>query len=66
MAKVRAIKNQIAGKAKQAVGEVVGDQDLHEEGKVQANAGKAEAKAGKQQESKTGKLNPLRRLNNLT
>ncbi len=66
MAKVRAIKNQIAGKAKQAVGEVVGDQELHEEGKAQANAGKAEAEAGKQQENKPGKLNPLRRLNNLT
>ncbi len=59
MAKVKGIKQQIAGKSKQAVGEIVGDQELHERGK-------AEAKAGKKQREEPSKLNLLRCLNRLT
>ncbi|MET4023396.1 uncharacterized protein YjbJ (UPF0337 family) [Bradyrhizobium sp. S3.2.12] len=36
MSKTKGLGQRITGKAKQAVGEIVGDQDLHEEGKEQA------------------------------
>jgi len=39
MSKTKALGQRIAGKTKQAVGEIVGDHDLHEEGKAQAERG---------------------------
>jgi uncharacterized protein YjbJ (UPF0337 family) len=35
MANPKAVKNEIAGKAKRIVGEVLGDQKLHDEGDAQ-------------------------------
>jgi uncharacterized protein YjbJ (UPF0337 family) len=35
MANARVVKNEIVGKLKRFVGEVVGDQKLHDEGKAQ-------------------------------
>ncbi|WP_407181383.1 CsbD family protein [Bradyrhizobium sp. STM 3562] len=59
MTKVKGAKNEIAGKTKQAVGEVLGDQGLHDEGKRQE-------KEGKKQKEEPSEVNPLRRLNQLT
>lgn len=39
MSKTKVLGQRIAGKTKQAVGEIVGDHDLHEEGKAQAERG---------------------------
>ncbi|MCK1598497.1 MULTISPECIES: CsbD family protein [unclassified Bradyrhizobium] len=40
MSKMKGLTQRISGKAKQAVGEIVGDQDLHEQGKVEADRGR--------------------------
>jgi uncharacterized protein YjbJ (UPF0337 family) len=36
MSETKTLTQRIAGKAKQAVGEILGDQDLHEQGKAEA------------------------------
>ncbi|MET4631496.1 uncharacterized protein YjbJ (UPF0337 family) [Bradyrhizobium sp. I1.8.5] len=59
MSKTKGLGQRITGKAKQAVGEIVGDQDLHEQGKEQAEPGRDE-------QGKPGELNPLKKLNQLT
>lgn len=59
MGKVKGLKQRIAGKAKQAVGEIVGDQELHEDGK-------AEAERGRDEQDKPSELNPLKKLHQLT
>ena len=59
MGKTKGLKQQIAGKAKQAIGEIIGDQDLHEDGKAQAERGRDEPE-------KPSELNPLKKLNQLT
>ena len=53
MSKTKGRGQRIAGKTKQAVGEIVGDQDLHDEGKAQAERGRDEP-------SKPSELNPLK------
>jgi uncharacterized protein YjbJ (UPF0337 family) len=42
MANPKAVKNEIAGKAKRLVGEVLGDQKLHDEGCAQEREGRQE------------------------
>lgn len=59
MSKTKALQQKIAGKTKQAVGEIIGDQDLHDRGKAQAERGREE-------EDKPGELNPLKKLKQLT
>jgi uncharacterized protein YjbJ (UPF0337 family) len=59
MTRAKGIKNEITGKAKQAIGEVVGDQRLHDEGKAQE-------REGKRQNDEPSDVNPLRRLDRLT
>lgn len=55
MGKTKGLEQLIAGKA-QAVGEIIGDQDLHEDGKAQAERGRDEQ----------GERNPLKKLKPLT
>ena len=59
MGKMKGLQQRIVGKAKQAVGEIVGDQDLHEDGK-------AEVERGREEQGKPSELNPLKKLNQLT
>ncbi|MDF0521222.1 CsbD family protein [Bradyrhizobium yuanmingense] len=59
MGKTKGLQQRIAGKTKQAVGEIVGDQDLHDDGKAQAERGRAE-------QDKPSELNPLKKLKQLT
>lgn len=59
MGKTKGLKQRIAGKTKQAVGEIIGDQDLHDEGKAQAERGRDE-------QDKPSELNPLKKLKQLT
>ncbi|RXG96208.1 CsbD family protein [Bradyrhizobium zhanjiangense] len=59
MGKVKGLKRRITGKAKQAVGEIVGDQELHEDGK-------AEAERGREEQGQPSELNPLKKLHQLT
>lgn len=56
MGKTKGLEQLIAGKAKQAVGEIIGDQDLHADGKAQAERGRDEQ----------GERNPLKKLKPLT
>jgi uncharacterized protein YjbJ (UPF0337 family) len=42
MAKAQSVKNEIAGNAKRLVGEVLGDQKLHDEGNAQERQGREE------------------------
>ena len=35
MPKAKSVKNEVAGKAKRLIGEVLGDQELHDEGNAQ-------------------------------
>jgi uncharacterized protein YjbJ (UPF0337 family) len=44
MGNARDLKQRIVGNAKQAIGEIIGDQSLHEDGKAQAAAGRDERK----------------------
>jgi len=37
MSKAKQVKQHLVGKAKQAVGEIIGDQALHDDGKAEAN-----------------------------
>ena len=59
MSKTNELAHQILGKARQAVGEIIGDQDLHDEGKAQAQRGRDER-------DKPSELNPLKKLKQLT
>lgn len=69
MGKTESLRQRIAGKTKQAVGEIIGDQELHEDGKAQESSGQESSgrkeQDGKQPESSSG-LNPLKKLNQLT
>jgi len=65
MSRAGRLKQKIAGKAKQAVGEILGDHKLHDEGKAQEKEGhndRHERKLDKEQ----GKFKPLGNLNQLT
>lgn len=59
MSKTKSLQQRIAGKTKQAVGEIIGDQDLHDEGKAQAERGRDEL-------DEPSELNPLKKLKRLT
>jgi uncharacterized protein YjbJ (UPF0337 family) len=59
MGKTKGLKQRIVGKARQAVGEIIGDQDLHDDGKAQAERGRDE-------QDKPVDINPLKKLKQLT
>ena len=59
MGKTKGLQQRIVGKTKQAVGEIIGDQDLHDDGKAQAERGRDE-------QDKPSELNPLKKLKQLT
>ena len=59
MGKTKGLQQRIAGKTKQVVGEIIGDQDLHDDGKAQAESGRVE-------QDKPSELNPLKKLKQLT
>ncbi|MBB4397819.1 CsbD family protein [Bradyrhizobium sp. ERR14] len=59
MGKTKGLQQRIVGKTMQAVGEIIGDQDLHDDGK-------AEAQRGRDEQDKPSKLNPLKKLKQLT
>lgn len=59
MGKTKGLQQRIAGRTKQAVGEIIGDQDLHDDGKAQAERGRDE-------QDKPSELNPLKKLKQLT
>jgi hypothetical protein len=59
MAKTKDLTQRIAGKAKQAVGEIIGDQDLHDEGREQAERGHDDL-------DKPSHLNALKKFKQLT
>jgi uncharacterized protein YjbJ (UPF0337 family) len=59
MAKTKDLTQRIAGKAKQAVGEIIGDQDLHDEGREQAERGHDDL-------DKSSQLNALKKFKQLT
>lgn len=55
MGKTKGLQQRVVGKARQAVGEIIGDQDLHDDGKAQAQRGRDE-------QDKPSELNPLKKL----
>lgn len=57
--KAKGLKQRIAGKSKQAIGEIVGDQEPHEDSKAQAERGREE-------HAQPSELNPLKKLQQLT
>ncbi|RXH25211.1 MULTISPECIES: CsbD family protein [Bradyrhizobium] len=59
MSKTNGLRQRIVGKTRQAVGEIIGDQDLHDDGKAQAERGRDE-------QDKPSELNPLKKLKQLT
>ena len=59
MSKLKDLAQRIAGKAKHAVGEIVGDQDLHDQGKIDAERGADKLENSSQR-------NPLKKLKQLT
>ncbi|MBR0995530.1 CsbD family protein [Bradyrhizobium japonicum] len=59
MGKTKSLQQLIVGKTKQAVGEIIGDQDLHDDGKAQAAGGRDE-------QDKPVELDPLKKLKQLT
>lgn len=59
MSKTKGLRQRIVGKTRQAVGEIIGDQDLHDDGKAQATRGRDE-------QDKPSELNPLKKLKQLT
>ncbi|TFV41970.1 CsbD family protein [Bradyrhizobium frederickii] len=59
MSKTKGLQQRIVGKIRQAVGEIVGDQDLHDDGKAQAERGRDE-------QDQPSELNPLTKLKQLT
>jgi uncharacterized protein YjbJ (UPF0337 family) len=62
MGKSKGLRQRIAGKTRQAIGEVIGDQDLHDDGKAQAQRGRDE----QDRQDRPSELNPLKKLNQLT
>ncbi|UPK29752.1 CsbD family protein [Bradyrhizobium sp. 195] len=65
MGKTKDLQRRIVGKTRQAIGEIIGDQDLHDDGKAQAQRGRDEqVKQAKQ--DKPSELNPLKKLKQLT
>lgn len=63
MSRTKGIQQEIAGRAKQVVGEIIGDQDLHEEGKAERNRGENEQQNRPEEPID---LNPFEKLNRLT
>jgi uncharacterized protein YjbJ (UPF0337 family) len=59
MSKTKSLRQWIVGKTRQAVGEIIGDQDLHDDGK-------AKAERGRDEQDKPSELNPLKKLKQLT
>jgi uncharacterized protein YjbJ (UPF0337 family) len=59
MGKTTGLEQRIGGKTRQAIGEIIGDQDLHDDGKAQAQRGRDE-------QDKPSELNPLKKLKQLT
>jgi uncharacterized protein YjbJ (UPF0337 family) len=59
MGKTKGLQQRIVGKTKQAVGEIIGDQDLHDDGKAQAQRGRDE-------QDKPGELSPLKKPKQFT
>ena len=59
MTRTKGLRQRIVGKTRQAVGEIIGDQDLHDDGK-------AEAERGRDEQDKPSELNPLKKLKQLT
>ncbi|MBR0930141.1 CsbD family protein [Bradyrhizobium sp. 62B] len=59
MTRTKGLRQRIVGKTRQAVGEIIGDQDLHDDGK-------AEAERGRDDQDKPSELNPLKKLKQLT
>jgi uncharacterized protein YjbJ (UPF0337 family) len=58
MSSVKGIKDEIAGHAERHVGEIIGDQKLHDEGVQQEQRGR--------EEKESGDTKPLGNLNDLT
>jgi uncharacterized protein YjbJ (UPF0337 family) len=59
MANPKAIKNEIVGKTKRLVGEVLGDQKLHDEGNAQELV-------GREKRSEPANIKPFGNLDDLT
>jgi uncharacterized protein YjbJ (UPF0337 family) len=59
VSKAKGLQQRIVGRTRQAVGEIIGDQDLHDDGKAQAQRGRDE-------QDKPSELNPLKKLKQLT
>ncbi|GGI22334.1 CsbD family protein [Bradyrhizobium guangdongense] len=59
MSKTKDLAQRIVGRTRQAVGEIIGDQTLHDDGKAQAQHGRDERE-------KPSELNPLKKLKQLT
>ena len=59
MTRMKGIAKEIAGSVKQIAGEILGDQELNEEGKAQE-------RDGKKQKEDSGGLKPLGNLDRLT
>ncbi|MFB6450129.1 CsbD family protein [Bradyrhizobium tunisiense] len=65
MGKTKHLQRRIAGKTRQAIGEIIGDQDLHDDGKAQAQRDRQEQDEQAEQD-RPSELNPLKKLNQLT
>ena len=59
MSRAEGVRNKVAGKTKRLVGEVLGDQALHDEGKSQDREGDKDIE-------EAGNLKPLGNLDKLT
>jgi uncharacterized protein YjbJ (UPF0337 family) len=59
MSKTKGLQQRIVGKTRQAVGEIIGDQELHDDGKAQAERGRDE-------QDQPSERNPLKKLKPLT
>jgi uncharacterized protein YjbJ (UPF0337 family) len=59
MPNVQTVKNEIAGKAKRLVGEVLGDQKLYDEGNAQE-------RQGREERSEPAEIKPFGNLDKLT
>ncbi|MCJ9699597.1 MULTISPECIES: CsbD family protein [unclassified Bradyrhizobium] len=65
MGKTKDLQRRIVGKTRQAIGEIIGDQDLHDDGKAQAQRGRDE-QVKQDKQDKPSALNPLKKLKQLT
>jgi uncharacterized protein YjbJ (UPF0337 family) len=59
MANAQTVKNEIGGKAKRLVGEVLGDQRLYDEGKAQE-------RRGREERNEPAEIKPFSNLDKLT